>query len=1772
VWSGSGNDVFTVDGTHRSPGLRTTTSLNTGLGNDRVTVNLDAATDGFFVLHTQGAVNNLLPVVTAISSGDHRIPADRVRVFLDGTELASGDFVFNPADNTVGLFTGTQAGLGALVRVDVWSPVLERFHVTAESVSSIAYTTALTPADEARVFLDGRLLTAGVGYTLDLAGNRILFAPGYEPLQNAGVTLEVWSVVSETFTIPQVAFTDDDVVDASGSSLPLIVFGGQGVDRITGGSGRDILFGDRGRVEYRDANGVLVAFFGNAGPGDFTDGVIRPVSAAYSVDPTIGGGDVLLAGAGGNLVIGGAGADQIEANSDSLADYVLGDNGSMLFNAGILARMETTAPAIGGNDRILVGEGDDVVLGGVGTDYINVDPTTLLPIGTDSGDDVILGDNGVVVFDTTTGASVIQSAVTTDPDHGAGDYIFAANGSDVVLGGSGADVIDAGTDSGRDIVVGDNGQALFDLHGVLREIRTTIPATGGDDIILVGDGDDVVLGGVGTDYINVNPATLLPIDTDSGDDVIIGDNGFVLFDTSTGVSVILQAETTDPDQGARDYIFAANGADVVLGGSGADVIDAGTDTSRDIVVGDNGQALFDLHGVLREIRTTVPATGGDDVILVGDGDDVVLGGVGTDYINIDPITLLPIGTDSGGDVILGDNGFVLFDTSTGVSVIQQAETTDPDQGARDFIFASNGSDVVLGGSGADVIDAGTDTGRDIVVGDNGQALFDLHGVLREIRTTVPATGGDDVILVGDGDDVVLGGVGTDYINVDPITLLPVGTDSGDDVILGDNGFVLFDTSTGVSVIQQAETSDPEHGADDYIFASNGSDVVLGGSGADVIDAGTDIGRDIVVGDNGQALFDIDGVLREIRTTIPDTGGDDQILVADGDDVVLGGVGTDYINIDPVTLLPIGSDSGDDVILGDNGFVFFDTSTGFSIIQRAETSDPVDGAADYIFAADGADVVLGGTGADVIDAGTDGSRDIVVGDNGQALFSLTGVVLEITSTDETFGGDDRILTGAGSDVVVGGLGLDFIDAGDGPDTGEDIVTGDHAHLLFNEAGYLLLVESTFPTFGADDVILTGGGDDVVIGGLGADDINTGNDTGSDIVLGDLGRIEFRNLFTGRLVDHLASVLSTEPALGGNDEIETGNGADVVVGGIGRDTIRNTGDRGNDILFGDNARITFAGLTRPLNVSTLAPQIGGNDLILAGDGTNFVAGGRGADDIKTGSGRDFILGDNGTATFAGAFVITRIATTDAGQGGNDDIDSGNGADVVFGGTGADTITSGVDASVDTLVGDHGVSLFSGGVITRTESLDPAVGGSDRIFSFGGPDAIIGGPAGDVISDTGSRDVILGDNGIILYRAGIPYLAESTFPSIGGNDTIDALGGSASVVGGAGGDTIRVSGGGNAVLGDNGIIETNGSGRIVRMESTDPGAGGDDDITGGEGEDVIFGGTGGDNIRGNGGDDILFGDHGTYRGGGARGATSTFTGQGGNDRINGGGGDDYILGQVGGDTIDGGSGDDDIIGGHNVPGGSDGGDTLRGGGGDDVLVGDNAQITRPGGTHPFIGGPLRSVELFFDGEGGNDRIYGDDGNDILYGLLGADYLDGGAGFNLIYAEFDDTWGNGLLMLGLTSLNTWLQNTMDEILARNTAFAQVLAVRDTSGSEASGSIPAGLFVLTPLTSANLNAILLQTLFDQGGITASLFTVFGETGMVRVIIIQTASARMTIIVEVRNGVAVTTVVVEDASGRVVHEGVTDARLGELVSGLAGMEASAAIAIVDAIRALPPPA
>ena len=366
----------------------------------------------------------------------------------------------------------------------------------------------------------------------------------------------------------------------------------------------------------------------------------------------------------------------------------------------------------------------------------------------------------------------------------------------------------------------------------------------------------------------------------------------------------------------------------------------------------------------------------------------------------------PVGTDTGNDVILGDNGSAVFETSSGDSILTHIETSDPEFGSDDFIFASDGSDIVFGGSGSDYVDAGTDQSSDIVVGDNGVVNFDAAGLITDVTTTVPGTGGDDVILVGDGDDVVLGGIGTDYVNIDPVTGDPVGTDTGNDVIIGDNGLALFDTASGQSIQTFIESIDHEYGSDDFIFSDGGSDVVLGGSGNDNLISGT--GDDTVLGDNGEITY-TDGLISEVLSTdiLDETIGDDEIDAGDGNDMVLGGIGKDIID----------GGEGNDILMGDNGRI-----TLIDGIPSKVTSDftsPL-GGADEIIGGNGDDILLGGAGSDTV-LGNSGF-DILFGDSGTVDFSGGQPILGETIQSSS-GATDFLDGGDGTDVLFGGEGTD-----------------------------------------------------------------------------------------------------------------------------------------------------------------------------------------------------------------------------------------------------------------------------------------------------------------------------------------------------------------------------------------------------------------------------------------------------------------------------------------------------------------------------------------------------------------------------------------------------------------------------------------------------------------------------------------------------------------------------------------------------------------------------
>ena len=114
IWSGSGNDTFVVDGTHLRSSVAALTWLNTGLGNDRLTVDLRTGQDGLLVLNTQGPDDNVLDLGARginLVDGDGPLDADRVT-------RAEAWQLFSVALSTAGLALVTKGTTIKIVEID----------------------------------------------------------------------------------------------------------------------------------------------------------------------------------------------------------------------------------------------------------------------------------------------------------------------------------------------------------------------------------------------------------------------------------------------------------------------------------------------------------------------------------------------------------------------------------------------------------------------------------------------------------------------------------------------------------------------------------------------------------------------------------------------------------------------------------------------------------------------------------------------------------------------------------------------------------------------------------------------------------------------------------------------------------------------------------------------------------------------------------------------------------------------------------------------------------------------------------------------------------------------------------------------------------------------------------------------------------------------------------------------------------------------------------------------------------------------------------------------------------------------------------------------------------------------------------------------------------------------------------------------------------------------------------------------------------------------
>jgi hypothetical protein len=328
-----------------------------------------------------------------------------------------------------------------------------------------------------------------------------------------------------------------------------------------------------------------------------------------------------------------------------------------------------------------------------------------------------------------------------------------------------------------------------------------------------------------------------------------------------------------------------------------------------------------------------------------------------------------------------------------------------------------------------------------------------------------------------------------------------------------------------------------------------------------------------------------------------------------------------------------------------------------------------------------------------------------------------------------GGNDTISTNLG-DSAFGEAGLDSIvgSAGTGSGDSDYLDGGADADTIIGNGG--------------TDTILGGTGNDSLLGGAQAETINGGAD--NDTVVGSLGNDSLAGGTGTNTLDYTGSTqavtvnLATERANGdgiGNDTItgfgvlNTGNGADSIVGGAGSETVNAGG--GNDTVSGSLGNDTLIGgsgidsLNYGASTSAVTVDLAGNSASGAGIGTDSITG---FERVITGSGNDSIVDSAANETISSGSgndtVLAGAGEDSVNLGsGNDSFSwqDGDGDDTITLGTGADTLdlqgwNGGPNDGWDTFSGTGGATLFvnsNTGIGDGTDTL--------TVFGFSGNDVI-------------------------------------------------------------------------------------------------------------------------------------------------------------------------------------------------------------------------------------------------------------------------------------------------------------------------------------------------------------------------------------------------------------------------------------------------------------------
>ncbi|HEX8640075.1 MAG TPA: hypothetical protein VF704_02850 [Allosphingosinicella sp.] len=466
-----------------------------------------------------------------------------------------------------------------------------------------------------------------------------------------------------------------------------------------------------------------------------------------------------------------------------------------------------------------------------------------------------------------------------------------------------------------------------------------------------------------------------------------------------------------------------------------------------------------------------------------------------------------------------------------------------------------------------------------------------------------------------------------------------------------------------------------------------------------------------------------------------------------------------------------------------------TITGGATATLTITVGGVDSIDDELRGTDDHDVIVGTAGPDLFIL-SQGGDERATGAGGNDRFDFGG----------TFDNGDRVDGGAGDDELrlSGGLKLllgaqtlldvERIVLGPGGSyalTTDAATVADGATLQVDGAelhsGDGLNFDGSAQTLGAfivtggagDDDIVTGGGDDILAGGGGSNRLDGGDGTDVAAYSASAGPVT-ADLSAQAASDNGAGgadiLLNLEGLIGsaqadsltgddGDNLLDGGGGADVMIGGLGNDSYR-VDDAGDSITENDEG-----GTERVF--SSISYRLGENleNLTLTGSEAIGGTGNSGANEIVGNDAANRLDGDGGSDLMIGGGGDDIYIVEHAGDRAREQRDGG---------------TDTVRASVDFTLGAHveKLVLIAGAVAGTGNNADNAIkgsrianilkggGGSDTILGMAGKDVIYGDAGKDHLDGGASSDIIYGgvSSDTIIGGAGDDWLYGQT-----GNDTL-------------------------------------------------------------------------------------------------------------------------------------------------------------------------------------------------------------------------------------------------------------------------------------------------------------------------------------------------------------------------------------------------------------------